>query len=86
MSEKIISSVIEEYNKFRSPEATAKCIEFKGKKILIEFNGPFCTSCGVLDYFEDFIIEAERKNFKLTLNRIKQLDFDSYLIEFRIKR
>ena len=55
----LVLRAIEVYNKYRSPEATAKLVGIKKDGFIIEFKGPFCQSCGVNDYFEDFIHELE---------------------------
>ncbi len=57
---------IERFNKYRSPEANAKILEIDDKKALVEISGPFCTSCGIFDYFEDIATEANAKivNYK----------------------
>jgi len=54
-----IAKAIEKYNRYRSPEAMAKLIEVKGDEFIVDFHGPFCKSCGVYDYFEDFIYELK---------------------------
>lgn len=82
MKKETILKIIKEYNKLRSPEATAKFIKKKNEKILINFSGPFCASCGVIDYFEDFVIEANSNNVKLNIRDIDQIDFNNYLVEF----
>ena len=55
----LILRAIEVYNKYRSPEATAKLVGIKKDGFIIDFKGSFCQSCGVNDYFEDFIHELE---------------------------
>ena len=55
----LVLRAIEVYNRYRSPEVTAKIVGIKKDGFIIEFKGPFCQSCGVNDYFEDFIHELE---------------------------
>jgi hypothetical protein len=55
----LVLRTIEVYNRYRSPEATAKLVGIKKDGFIIDFKGPFCQSCGVNDYFEDFIHELE---------------------------
>jgi len=52
---------IERFNKYRFPEANAKIVEIDHEKALVEISGPFCTSCGIFDYFEDIAVEANAK-------------------------
>ena len=55
----LVLRTIEVFNRYRSPEATAKLVGVEKDGFIIEFEGPFCMSCGVRDYFEDFIHELE---------------------------
>jgi len=57
--EKAVAKAIKTYNKYRSPEATAKLVEMKGGELIIDFEGSFCRTCGVSEYFEDFIYELK---------------------------
>ena len=54
-----INEILVEYNKFRSPEATVKFLHFGDGKLVLEFEGSFCNTCGFYDYFEDFIYEMK---------------------------
>jgi hypothetical protein len=55
----LVSRAITDYNKYRSPEATAKLVKAEKDGFIIEFEGSFCKSCGVTEYFEDFIYDLE---------------------------
>ncbi len=55
----LVLRAIKVYNRYRSPEATAKLVGIKKDGFIIEFKGPFCQSCGLNDYFEDFIHELD---------------------------
>jgi len=55
----LVSRAITVYNKYRSPEATTKLIGAEKDGFIIEFEGSFCKSCGVIEYFEDFIYDLE---------------------------
>lgn len=48
---------INEYNKYRSPEANAELIEYKDRRFRVKFTGPYCRTCGYYDYFEDLVYE-----------------------------
>jgi hypothetical protein len=50
---KFVNKAISEYNKLRSPEATARLLKIHGCKVSIIFEGPFCTTCGINDWVED---------------------------------
>ena len=49
---------------------------------VIRFSGHFCFTCGLNDYFDDFVIEAEINNLNLSIIEIKRDRKDSYLVEF----
>ena len=55
----LVSRAIIVYNKYLSPEATAELVGAEKDGFIIEFEGSFCKSCGVIEYFEDFIYDLE---------------------------
>lgn len=71
--EEIISKALEEYNRYRSPEAKAKLVKLGDDEIILDFEGSFCYSCGVYDYLEDFIYEIQRiAEVKLSIAGFKE--------------
>lgn len=81
---KIIENMIEEYNKYRSPEATAKLISINQKPFKIEFIGFFCCTCGFYDYFDDLTIFLGEKRLKAEIAEIKETD-EGAIVTFTIK-
>lgn len=57
----IILETIEEYNRYRIPEAKARLVSLAGNKFKIEFTGSLCYTCGFYDYFEDCKVLLEEK-------------------------
>ena len=57
--EEAISKAIDRYNHYRSPEATAKLVKVGNGEFIVDFEGPFCKSCGIYDFFEDLIYELK---------------------------
>ena len=78
---------IEVYNMYRSPEATAKLVALEKDGFVIDFEGSFCISCGVRDYFEDFIYELEtiNKQFRAELAETKLTGSQSFRVQYRIR-
>jgi hypothetical protein len=76
---------IEKYNKYHSPEAKAKFVKLNKNSAVIEFSGPFCNSCGVSDWFDDFKIELEKKRLVVNIENMKEKD-DGYLVKFSFKK
>ena len=75
---KLIKKAINNFNKYKKPEAIAKLISFKDNKFVIKFSGSFTKSCCVNDYFDDFIEEC---NNKIRIKEIKDKK-GFYLVEF----
>ncbi len=78
---------IEVYNMYRSPEATAKLVELEKDGFVIDFEGSFCISCDVRNYFEDFIYELEtiNKQFRAELADTKPTGPQSFRVQYRIR-
>ncbi|MEM1574865.1 MAG: hypothetical protein QXF09_01770 [Nitrososphaerota archaeon] len=69
-----IEKIIEEYNKYRVPEAEARLISFDKKYLKVEFKGNFCYSCGFYDYFDDLKILLEEEGLKTKIINIKEIN------------
>jgi hypothetical protein len=48
-----VREAVEEYNKYRAPEAVARIISFDGEKLVVRIEGSFCETCGINDWVED---------------------------------
>ncbi|MBC7109674.1 MAG: hypothetical protein H5T46_01490 [Archaeoglobi archaeon] len=62
-----VKKAVENFNRFRSPEANATIVEISEKKVIIRFEGPFMNSCCLYDYFDDLIhfgLDGEIKEIK----------------------
>ncbi len=79
-----ILMTVHEYNKYRSPEATAHILKIENNDVVIVFEGPFCDTCGVVDWIEDFIYEAENFNIKLKLIDVRDIGTYRKLAIFRV--
>ncbi|MBO8174606.1 MAG: hypothetical protein H0Z18_05045 [Thermococcus sp.] len=85
----ILKKVIEEFNKYHGSEAQAKIIKVEGDEVIIEFNGSFCKTCGLYDYFED--IKWEAMNFGLNIEPVEVLESEEefergrYLVKYKFK-
>jgi len=52
-----VEKAIEEFNKYRKPEAVARLLSLSERAIVLEIAGPYCRSCGLADWFDDFAVE-----------------------------
>jgi len=78
----LIKSALEEYNKYHSPEATVKLVKLSKNFIVVKVSGPFCRTCGVYDWFDDFRVELERKGLKFEIKKYKQKN-ETFVVELR---
>ncbi len=63
---------IEQYNKYRYPEAEARLVKVEGSLIVVEFRGSFRYTCGVIDWIEDLRYELEDLGVKTRLERVEE--------------
>ncbi|NIR87813.1 hypothetical protein GWO13_09775 [Candidatus Bathyarchaeota archaeon] len=83
----LIQRALEVYNRYRSPEATAKLLELEENGFTVEFEGSFCQSCGVQDYFEDLIYELKRLSsaVEVEIREIEQTSPQSFKVKYIVK-
>lgn len=83
----LVLRTIEVFNRYRSPEATAKLVGVEKAGFIIEFEGPFCTSCGVRDYFEDFIYELENvsRSLRVEVKETEPSGPQSFRVRYGVK-
>ncbi len=81
----LILRAIEVYNRFRSPEAIAKLVGVKNNGFVIDFEGSFCVSCSVIEYFDDLIYEIKGINEKISveLQDTKPTGPNSYRVSYK---
>ncbi|MCL7385355.1 MAG: Lrp/AsnC family transcriptional regulator [Thaumarchaeota archaeon] len=81
-----ILKTIEEYNKYRSPEAKAKLVKISDKELVLDFEGSFCRTCGVFDYFEDFIYELQKLiDVKMKVESFKEHGYERFRVKYVIE-
>ncbi|WEU40841.1 MAG: hypothetical protein OdinLCB4_002690 [Candidatus Odinarchaeum yellowstonii] len=79
----VINGVIEDFNKYRGSEIQAELISADSDKIEIKFSGPFCYTCGLIDYFEDFqLLLEDYTKIKFKVENYTQVDFDTYIVDY----
>ncbi len=54
-----VERALEEFNKYREPEAVARLLSLDDREIVLEIAGPYCRSCGLADWFDDFTFELQ---------------------------
>jgi hypothetical protein len=83
----VVLRAIKVYNKYRSPEATATLVGVKNDIFIVDFEGSFCTSCGLRDYFEDLSYEIEDINekFHAELTETKPAGQNKFRVSYKLK-
>jgi len=61
---------VDEYNKYRSPEATARIVYFDGERLTVSIEGSYVTTCGLYDWLEDLKYIFERFNLEAEIIEI----------------
>ena len=80
---KIIEKTIEDYNKYRAPEITARLISIDNSSFRIKLK-VHCHTCGFYDYFDDLRFLLEENNVKTKIIKIDEID-ESAVVKFSIE-
>lgn len=84
--EDAVVEAINEYNKYRSPEAKAKLVKISEKELILDFEGTFCRTCGVYDYFEDFIYELQKiADVDMRIVSFKEIKPETIRVKYAVK-
>lgn len=75
------------FNRFRSPEATAKIVSVTPESVTVSFSGSFCYSCGVVDFLEDFVHEFKMLTGKaeLKMDRTRQINPRTFEADYKVR-
>ncbi len=85
--EEAVLRAVDEYNKYRSPEAKARLVEIREDRLTIDFEGTFCQTCGVYDYLEDFIYELQMLiDVSIEILNFKEYEPGKIRVEYGLKR
>ena len=84
-----LERVLEEFNRLHGSEARVRVLEARENEVILEFEGSFCATCGLYDYFDD--IKWEAMDFGLELEPVEVLeaeedDFEHgrYVVRYRV--
>ena len=83
-----VSRAIENYNKYRSPEATARLLSLEEDRLEVELSGTSCTTCGFYDWIDDLrwdIMDEVNKEVEIE-NIDGSADRGTYKVRMRIKK
>ena len=83
----MIEKVIEEYNRYRVPEAEAKIIGKEENEVKIWIKVP-CRTCGLYDYVEDILYFMEEFGLKGRIVETKEMENETgneFIVRIKIK-
>lgn len=83
----VLNEVIETYNEYRNPMATAELVTRGGSWFRVRFEGPFCTTCCRDDYFEDLIYELDELGVDISpvsVTAIEQTGLETFVVDFAV--
>ncbi len=81
-----VIDAIKNYNKYRSPEATAEIISYKDDVLTVRFTGSFCFTCGVNDWIEDLKYVLEDYGVEAEITEIIEESETSRIARFNIRK
>jgi hypothetical protein len=73
-----LNHVIEEFNRLHGSEAEARIKRAEGDEVILEFEGSFCATCGLYDYFDDIKWEAMDFGLKVEPVEIIEAEEDEF--------
>ncbi len=80
-----------EFNRLHGGEANARVVEVKDNEVVIEFEGSFCATCGLYDYFDDIKWEAIELGVELEPVEVLKAEEDEfehgrYVVRYKLGR
>ncbi len=69
---KLINNALNEYNKYRFPEAKARILKLENDKLVVMIEGSYVTTCGLYDWLEDLIYILEKFDIDASISKIEE--------------
>lgn len=85
-----LQRVIDEFNRLHGSEAEARIVAVDGDEVIIEFEGSFCATCGLYDYFDDIKWEAldfgpEIEPVEVVEAEEDEFEHGRYVVRYRVE-
>lgn len=85
LSEEDILKVLEHFNRYHSPEATAKLVDVNEKGFEVMFCGSFVISCCLDEYFEDLKYDLLRITGKgVEVEEVRRVKEECYRVAYTL--
>lgn len=79
----ILQKVIEEYNELRSPYAKASLEKIKKNYFTVEFEGHFCESCCMDEYFLDLVYELDAEGVQAEFIEFQFIEGERFVARYK---
>ena len=85
--EEVVRKTVLLFNRFKSPEATAKVVSVTLDTVTISYSGSFCYSCGVTDFLEDFVHDFKMltDRAELKIDKTRQVNPRTFEADYKVK-
>jgi len=85
MEKEKILSAIESHNEYKSDIAEAELVELGEKIIIVKFEGNFCFSCCMDEYFIDLVYEFKKMGIEAEFKDFQKVEDKSFIAEYESK-
>lgn len=85
MRDGTLKKALETYNRYRSPLVTAKLLETGDDEFKVQFEGTFCRSCGMDEYFVDLVYELRSEGLEAELLGFHQIGTEKFVAKYKIE-
>ncbi len=82
MDEEKIRDAIESHNEYKVDIAKAELMEIEGKTLKVKFEGNFCLSCCMDEYFLDLLHELKERGIKTDFKKFHQIGGRTFIAEY----
>ncbi len=81
----ILRIAIKSYNEYKGDIAEAELVDIEGGTYKVKFEGNFCLSCCMDEYFLDLVYELKDREIETELKVFYQVGMRSFIAEYKKK-
>jgi len=85
MKKETVQSVIESHNEYKADIAEAELVSMDEKTLKVKFEGNFCLSCCMDEYFIDLVHELKEEGIETELISFHQIESKTFIAEYEKK-
>lgn len=82
MDEEMIQAAIGSYNEYKADIAEAELVEAGDKELRVKFEGNFCLSCCMDEYFIDLVHELKDRGVETEFKDFQQVGVKGFVAEY----